>query len=236
MKPNDHFNLIMKSTNPKLGAMPTSIGPRSTCPDACPFKDNGCYAGQGFMNIHWTAVDQRKTGAPWTQFLDQVGTIAAGKIWRYATTGDLPGSGNIIDITRLQQLVDVNKGKMGYTYTHYPLTIKSNLKAIRKANSEGFIINISTSNLKEADKVAKDHGLPIASLVPLNTPNVFKTRYGRHGIVCPAQTSDFSCEQCKLCARASRATCKPGTAGNPIICFRPHGSRMKILDKLSQAT
>jgi hypothetical protein len=36
------------SSNAKLGPIPATYSASKTCPDACPLKDEGCYAGAGF--------------------------------------------------------------------------------------------------------------------------------------------------------------------------------------------
>jgi len=227
----EHFNLTMASQNRKLGPMPTTFGPRTTCPDSCPLKANGCYASAGYMNMIWNRVDKGEAGTQWPEFLKTLKTIESGRIWRYGTTGDLPGHKDVIDTQRLQGLVDANRGKMGYTYTHYPMTKAANRSAVRKANDGGFVINVSANSLDQADRLSK-YGLPMVALVPKETPNTFVTKQGLHGIVCPAQTSHLTCQACKLCARSQRATCAPGTPGSPIIGFRAHGGNSGAVERV----
>jgi hypothetical protein len=54
------FHLTLKSRNVKTGPIPVSTSTRKTCPDSCPFKNNGCYAESGPLAIHWKAVTQGK--------------------------------------------------------------------------------------------------------------------------------------------------------------------------------
>ena len=134
-------------------------------------------------------------------------------------------------------------GMLGYAYTHKPVApfqgkvsaaaavLAANRKAIRKACNSGFMISISANHLGEADKLAK-YGLPMVSVVPANTPAVFTTPKGLHGIICPAQTRGLTCLQCKLCARPERAKSMPGTAGSMIIGFKPHGPGAKKVEAL----
>ena len=163
-----------------------------------------------------------------------------GRIWRYGTSGDLPGRGNRIDHGMLAQLVDANRGKLGYTYSHKPVEpsedvpakmAASNRLAIRMACDGGFTISLSADGLCEADRLSR-YGLPMVSLVPQSTPEKFVTSRGLHGIVCPAQTHDLTCLQCKLCARPERAKFKPGTPGSPLIGFRPHGGQVKRIEAM----
>ena len=111
----EHFNFVASSANKKLGPMPTSYGPRSTCPDTCPLKGTGgCYAGFGHVSLIWNRVSRGGSGLPWKGFCGQVQALERGRIWRYATAGDLPGKGNVIDKDKLAQLADANRGKLGY--------------------------------------------------------------------------------------------------------------------------
>lgn len=239
-----HFNFVPRSANYKLGPMPTTFGPRSTCPSTCPLKGKGCYGSEGPMNLIWGRVDNRVTGAKWDIFLKRIqDEVERGRIWRYATVGDLPNvRENVIDVNRLQQLVNINRGRMGYTYSHYPIEKKPgvtekmaehNRKAVRMANDGGFIINISANSMEEADRLSS-FGLPVVTLLKRGSvQKVFKTPEGRHGIICPAQTQEtMTCLKCKLCARQERASNAPGTPGNPIIGFEAHGSRVRMVETM----
>jgi hypothetical protein len=129
-----------------------------------------------------------------------------------------------IDGAALRQLVEANRGKRGFTYTHYPL-IPHNVQLIREANENGFTINVSANSPRHADMVAK-HGLPTVTVLPADvdgavTPVVY-TPGGLTISVCPATyRDDISCgggngkSACELCQRHKRKS---------IVGFPAHGS------------
>ena len=232
MKQTDHFNIAFASMNKKTGNMPVTFSPRSTCPDACPLKANGCYASSGRINLVWGRVDRRETGWQWPEFIRQLSTIERGRIWRFATTGDLPGTDDKLDADKVMDLVRVNYQKMGFAYTHFSVTktktvpqkvATHKLKTLRAANDKGFIVNLSANSMEHADRLAP-LGLPLVCLVPETTPDKFTTPGGLQGVVCPAQTRGLTCRECKLCAQPARATHQPGTAGCIVVGFKPHGA------------
>jgi hypothetical protein len=60
-------HLVASSANRKTGRMPVSTTDQLSCPDACMFKDAGCYAEFGKGRAHWQNVPKR--GAPWAKFV-----------------------------------------------------------------------------------------------------------------------------------------------------------------------
>ena len=116
-------------------------------------------------------------------------------------------------------MVNANKGKRGFTYTHYEPK-GSNKDAIKLANDKGFTINLSANNLNHADKLAALNIAPVTVVVAEDTPEHSKTPQGRHVVICPAQTERAAnCEACGLCQKQQRGV---------IVGFRAHGvSRRK---------
>ncbi len=222
-----HVHLTLKSTNAKTGPIPVSTSPDSTCPPACPFRGQGCYADSGPLKIHWTQVSKGTRGEPWSVFLSRVRSLPESQLWRMNQAGDLPGIGNRIDAVRLAQLAKASAGRRGFTYTHKPVirtegvpdkVTQGNLRTVRKAVREGFTINLSGNSLSHADRLAKT-GLPVATVVPPGSPARFVTQSGNKVVVCPAQRSETTtCNTCRLCSRADRGF---------IIGFLPHGTGHK---------
>lgn len=208
---------VRESGNRKTGPIPVSMTAASTCPPSCPLMNRGCYAEQHMVAIHWRRLSAGG-GISWQQFLAEVRALPEGQIWRHNEAGDLPGDGEMIDLDKLAELVDANKGKRGFTYTHkdYGGVFGPHL---RVANSLGFVINISTDTLRDADR-AYTAGFPVTTVLPHNAPDKGnRTPEGRHIVVCPAELRDeVTCERCKLCAVGSRKS---------IVGFRAHGDRRK---------
>jgi hypothetical protein len=86
-------------------------------------------------------------------------------------------------------------------------------------------VNLSADDVGHADRLAA-HGLPVAVIVPMDTPKHSTTPEGRPVLVCPAQTTEYmTCALCALCQRADR---------RQIIGFRAHGSKAKQADRTAR--
>lgn len=218
------FKPITKSSNSKIGPISASMTVSSSCPDTCPLKDNGCYASNSFVGMHWRKLD-KSGGIGLTDFCDWIANKAS-TVWRHNVAGDLPHKNGRILLLHLYSIVKANRGKRGFTYTHHDW--QRNREAIEIANANGFTVNVSTNNVYEADNV-KDDGLqaPIVTLLPSDAPtrgNV--TPKGRKVTVCPAEYMDkVSCATCKLCAIPNRET---------IIGFRAHGTKKGAVNAVSK--
>lgn len=206
------FHLTASSSNRKTGYLPVSTSPRETCPDSCPLKGSTCYAENYPLRFHWDKVSSGKRGDTWKDFLGKVRELPKAQPWRYGQAGDLPGKGNRIDKRKLSQLVDANKGRRGWTYTHKPPERFGNLDPLRDANRNGFTVNLSGNDLGHADKLSR-YGLPVVVIVPKDHPENSRTPEGRPVLVCPEQTGKAkSCAHCLLCQIPRKA----------IVAFRLH--------------
>jgi hypothetical protein len=221
---------IKKSSNGKIGTMPCTTSPRSTCPPACPLSgDKGaCYAEAGFFTrMNWDKVDKGDRGAPFTSLLESIGKLKEGTVWRHNVAGDLQGSANVIDTGALAQLTEANRGRKGFTYTHYPVFHSGNRNAVRKAITGGFTVNISCNTPTEATETKALTGLPVVTLVPNAEWWAGKARKGDI-VRCPAETSEsITCKSCKLCQVATRAD---------IVGFTAHGTQARKAEVIASAS
>lgn len=209
-------HLTASSTNVKTGPIPVSTSSQETCPPTCSFKGNGCYAENFPLRLHWRAVSAGR-GMAWVDFVDAIRRLPKGQLWRHNQAGDLQGKGGVIDAPALRQLVAANKGKVGFSYTHYPATPR-NVKALQHANANGFTINLSADSLAEADAL-RHLGLPLVAVVPPGFTGASPA--GNPVTVCPAQRLDhMTCAICKLCAKPNR---------HAIVAFEAHGGRRKTV-------
>lgn len=215
-------HLTLKSQNAKTGPIPVSTTTAKTCPDACPFKKAGCYADGGPLAIHWAKVTDGRAGDDWATFCGKVAALPDGQLWRHNQAGDLPGEGDRIDLLSLVKLIEANRGKRGFTYTHKPATV-DNLAAVELANQEGFTVNLSANNPTHADELAELGVGPVVTVLPSDTSaRVLKTPAGRTISVCPATyRDDVTCASCGLCQRAERKV---------IVGFPAHGSSKRKAD------
>ena len=220
--------------NRKTGHIAASYTEKSTCPDACKLKNNGCYADGHPVARHWHKVgnpDERtKSHFDWDNFCLQVQALPKGKMFRHNVAGDLPGENNSIDRTKLDKLVSAAARVKGFTFTHKPVGMgpigesakqqlerASNSNAIKLANESGFTINLSADDMSQADYLAELNIGPVVTVVGMDAPRHMKTPEGRNVIVCPnEEDKNMTCERCRLCANSKRKA---------IIAFRAHGFR-----------
>lgn len=216
------------SGNAKTGPMPVSTSNSGTCPDACPLKLKGCYAKYGPTGMAWRNVDsgKAKQAVEWDRFVRQIKTLGKGTLWRHNQAGDLNGFNNEIAVFDLIQLINANKGKRGFTYTHYPMDNLANMMAVKKANAEGFTINLSGNDVNHADKLKALDIAPVVVLMPRDAEKVSYTPAGNKVVVCPAEnTNKVTCLKCGLCANSGR---------DYIIGFRAHGTAAKTVDLIAR--
>lgn len=221
--------LTLVSRNVKTGPIPVSTTTFDTCPDACPLRNNGCYAGGGPLAIYWRKVTEGKAGVAFADFVKQVARLPKGILWRHNQAGDLAGNRVQIDAQALSDLVRANKGKRGFTYTHYNPKVAGNADAIRDANAQGFTINLSGNSLAHADALADADCGPVVTILPadMTGKRVISTPKGRKVVVCPATyRDDVSCASCGLCAISKR---------NTIVGFPAHGNGKRKADAISKA-
>ncbi len=216
----------LKSRNAKTGPIPVTSSPQTDCAVSCLFMGNGCYAEQGNVGMLFRNLTATKAGESFKNgranvrtlaYDDMVAKIAAlpeNTFWRHNQMGDLKSDGRKIDAKALRRLVDANKGKRGFTYTHHTPT-PHNLKAVKSANDNGFTINLSANNPTHADMLAQT-GLPIVTVLPIEQTTNTTTPKGRKIVVCPATIrDDVTCSKCKLCAIKNR---------DFIVGFPAHGA------------
>jgi hypothetical protein len=220
-------SLTLKSRNAKTGPIPVSTTTALTCPVSCPFNrnnDGGCYADGGPLRIQWDKVTKGNAGMEWSAFCDAVKALPEGALWRHNQAGDLPGAGDYIDGPALLKLVNANKGKNGFTYTHKPMNTVGNRAAVKTANTLGFTVNLSANNLAHADELADLEIAPVVVVLPASQTTNTTTPKGRKVVVCPAtQRDDVSCMTCGLCARLRDA----------IVGFPAHGAAHRKADAIA---
>ena len=225
-----NVHITMKSNNKKVGKIPVSTTSASTCPAICPFNhanEGGCYANAGPLAMHWAKVTDGNRGDTWSVFTGKIANLKDGQLWRHNQAGDLPGNGDKLDATACFQLSEANKGKRGWTYTHYDvLNSKQNASVVQQMNGDGFVVNLSGNNLAHADDLY-DLGIgPVTTVLPSDQMTNTVTPKGRKVVVCPAVVKDdVSCEDCQLCARLRDA----------IVGFPAHGNGKKKADAIANA-
>ena len=214
------FHITPKSKNSKVGPMAVTTSTATTCPTSCPFKGNGCYADSGPLKLHWDKVTEGERGDDWPTFLDKIKDMPEGSKWRHNQAGDLPGDTQDLDSTKCVDLAKANKGKRGFTYTHYDVLDNfQNAITVNIMNHLGFTVNVSANNLEHADKLCDLDIAPVATVLPIEQTTNTVTPKGRKVVVCPATyKDDVSCASCMLCEKWDR---------NVVVGFPAHGTSKK---------
>jgi len=214
------FHITPKSKNAKVGKMAVTTSTATTCPTSCPFKSNGCYADSGPLKLHWDKVTREERGDDWSTFISKIKDLPTGSKWRHNQAGDLPGDMEKLDNEKCVELAKANKGKRGFTYTHYDVLDNfQNAITVNIMNHLGFTVNVSANNLEHADKLCDLEIAPVATVLPIDQTTNTVTPKGRKVVVCPATyKDDVSCASCMLCEKWDR---------NVVVGFPAHGTSKK---------
>jgi len=227
-----HYHLTPKSSNAKVGPIPVSTSSAVTCPTTCPFNHRntgGCYAEQGPLLLHWRKVTSGLRGVGLLDFVAMIAKLPEGQLWRHNQAGDLPHVDGQIDSESVDKIVEANRGKRGFTYTHHLPDIGNNAEVIKKANDDGFTINLSADHLEHADELSEWDIAPVTVVLPHTVHgNVdVRTPKGRQVVVCPATYKDgITCATCKLCQSAKK--------DRPIVGFPAHGTSKKRASSVAE--
>lgn len=221
------FQFVKKSGNAKTGPISTTSQPRSTCPSTCPHLGTSCYAQAGYYTrLNWNHLDNGTRGGTWA---DMVASIAkhASSVWRMSIMGDIPANSGTINRDAMQDIVNANGGRNGFTYTHHALTAR-NVATIKQSIRDGFTVNVSCDTLEEV-KAADDAGLPSVLVCGKDTEKgKHELGNGITGVTCPAIFSEsVTCSSCKLCADSER---------DYTIMFPAHGTQAKKIIPIKLAS
>jgi hypothetical protein len=212
---NVHLSLV--SSNSKTGPIPVSTTSKQSCPPDCGQRSE-CYADRSFLGMHWSQVTAGARGTDWPTFCESVEQLPDEQLWRHNQAGDLPPAGKTVDPVKLGQLVHANKGKRGFTYSHWK--DDESIAWFAHANAWGFTVNLSADTISEADRL-HGRGSPVVVVVASTVTQNFTTPAGHRVVICPAtQRDDVNCSTCQLCQRQRDA----------IVAFPAHGSGARRID------
>ena len=154
----DKFLITRKTANAITGPIMVTTSPRFTCPTVMRIPQRRrqlrlaglCYAEHGALGgFVWTLLDRTPAGRTimndirvygFDELLYAIRSLPPGSLWRHNVAGDLPSNNQTtIDRAALRAIVDANRGRRGFTFTHYDvLTNLANRQAIEEANQNGF--------------------------------------------------------------------------------------------------
>ena len=89
-----------------------------------------CYAEHGALGgFVWTLLDRTPAGSTmmsnirvygFDELLFEIRSLAPGALWRHNVAGDLPSNNQTtIDRAALRAITEANKGRCGFTFTHF---------------------------------------------------------------------------------------------------------------------
>lgn len=226
------FSFTRVSSNSKTGPIPVTMTAKESCPDNCSLKRNGCYAEVGRVAIHWRKLSDDSKGIAQSELMQSIAKLPKGTLWRHNVSGDLkPDSINpdMIDSQFIRELIDANKGKKGFTYTHHKVmgddaASSVNRALIKGANLHGFTINLSADSITDADNLKALNIGPVVTIMPEDCDKVTITPAGNTVIQCPATYNDaIQCSNCGICQVSNRKA---------IIGFPVHGVAKKKAHKV----
>jgi len=164
--------LTLKSRNEKTGPIPVSTTTYDTCPDACPLRSNGCYAGNGPLGMYWQKVTEHKAGMAWDEFIVAVFGANAGKRGFTYTHYD------VINNAKNREAVN-HANKSGFTINLSANNLKQ-ADALAETKAGPVVVVLPSS---------------------VSGPEKITTPAGRKVTVCPATyRDDVTCKSCGLCA------------------------------------
>jgi hypothetical protein len=228
-----YYHLVKKSTNKKTGPIAVLTSSFHTCPDACPFKRNGCYADGGPLRLHWDKLTAGERGVTFSELLTTLRELGSGQLIRLFQAGDLPGRNNYVSLVAVKRLVAALDNWRAFGYTHKPLSFRKNAEAIKYCNDNGVCINLSANNLVHADELSKSDVGPVSVTLPKDAPlKGVCTPEGRRIVTCPAVMTNESitCSTCggnkgPLCSRVDR---------NFIVGFPAHGASVNKASEIAR--
>lgn len=220
------YQLVEKSNNKKTGPISIITTTPDTCPQSCPLRRlNLCYAAYGPIWYKWQKTMKR--GYDINVLEEKLHQLTKGTIIRFADAGDLPGDGTLLnkeECLRLSKIVSDKKLKV-FTFTHYDLNIRPNLKVVRDMISNGFVANVSTTHPDEAVHFFKKK-LPVALAVGFAP---YQPRYeGVRFRKCYTETEKPH-TMCLTCGNGKQ-WCRQAER-DFMVTFTAHGSKKGRMDK-----
>jgi hypothetical protein len=219
---------VERSRNKKIGKVAITHASQLSCPNSCPFFNNGCYAEGGRMRVSVTsrlnaasAADPKAT--PYKIAMDEaraIDKLPANRHLRLHGVGDAKtnAAAQLLGaaVRRYKARAKV-KGKIVYvwTYTHAWRTV------LRLMWSKH--ISVLASCETSADiRAARERGYATSIVVPEHLSDKVYEWEGEKLLPCPEQTRGVTCDKCRLCWNDDRLREKGLT-----IAFAVHGNRGK---------
>lgn len=208
------------STNRKTGPIATTGVAQVTCPDTCPFRDNGCYAEtakMGHVTRSLNRAAERHTALE--AILEEAHLVDQLKGWmplRLHIVGDCPDDETTQILSAAAARYRTRHNAPVWTYTH----------AWREVDRASWGQVSVLASCETPDDVDEAHARGYAAALVVDT-HPSSSRYELDGvevIPCPQQTQPgTTCESCLLCSRDDYLR-----QSRRVIGFAAHGATRMI--------
>ena len=196
-----------KSKNAKTGLMSCTYAPQSTCPDDCPFLNNGCYGEYGPLRFRNVGADR---GLDRVQTATLEAELISGLPGKYPlrvhVVGDCATEKTAAIVGRAMVEYEDRTGQPAWAYTH-------SWEFIDRGAWQGAMVRASCESEEQCDRARDKEYWPV-----LVTDSV-------KVLQCWQEVFGIQCVECLLCRWAEDT-----------IGFTPHGSGKKkvrrVLDEL----
>lgn len=178
---------VSESSDKKVGPVPVSYSPPSTCPDSCSLKTGGCYAWEVFYMRRLGRLVE--SGEYRRSLVDALKARRAdARIVRHRVAGDVVGdvSATVEDCNTVTEYGLTN---IGYTHT-WAMPESAPLRSLFRASCD------NESQAAEAHR----QGWGTTIVIPEDAP-IPAMVGGKRAVHCPAQRTDgkVNCNACTLC-------------------------------------
>lgn len=205
----------------------TYVAIETSCPLACPLKDDGCYAQtSGFLgklarrlNDEAVGIDPNAAEVALIDSSYNGGPVPTGRALRLHVSGDCSTSAKAAALSRAVKRWQRRGGGSAWNYTHA-------WRSVRRKSWGGISVLASIEHPSQAKEARKQGYAPALIVESHASPKAFKAN-GFRWIPCPAQTREVGCTDCRLCFDADALFKRK--AG---IAFAAHGAKKNDVKRI----
>lgn len=210
--------VVLNSSNAKIGNIAATYLPiKSTCPNTCALKDNGCYAQLGNVYFQVNRLERLTEGKKAydivraeTREIIAKGKLANGKTLRLHVSGDARTDKSAKLLSKAEKSWD---GQV-YTYTHA-------WRSVSRKSWGNVSVLASCESIADAKRALKKGYAPSLVVKEHKGAKAY-VQDGLKIIPCPSQTKDITCEKCNLCMNDKMLRDQKAAIG-----FAVHGAGVK---------
>lgn len=205
-----------KSGNRKTGPITTTSRSQDSCPNACPFMGNGCYAEYGPGGGVFGLTRRYGTEEERAEVLTVADVAKADGLVRWNVSGDVMNAdGETLDTDYLGWIREVAEARPDVSHILYTHGWRAG-----DADAFPFPVNASCETEAETEEASARGYLPVLTVGTEEDVPTDRNADGRNYVVCPAITrEDVTCDTCRMCARGDT-----GTRPRPVVVFLAHGA------------